>query len=274
MTSLLFIIDAIIILITQLAKRLFVEFYWKICYNCIEVIAMVKKIITLIIILTPSIYFGIQGKIAEMGIILIASLFSAIFLNFEELKNYVSVIKTKDMEIKFKDVIEKAYATIDQLNKTQYTLITVATEILYWHKFWGGCNVKTSLNMVNEMYKNATSTGATDIVNKPIKLAYERLISQSFGHISRNIQNQDDRKKIDDILDKIYVFKGGTNMVFDCKNIPSVTALVKMIETIQIEKSSKETALNNINTYKTVLNTYENIYGKIVTIEEINDIIN
>lgn len=137
MTSLLFIIDAIIILITQLAKGLFVEFYWKICYNCVGVIAMVKKIITLIIILTPSIYFGIQGKIAEMGIILIASLFSAIFLNFEELKNYVSVIKTKDMEIKFKDVIEKAYATIDQLNKTQYTLITVATEILYWHKFWG-----------------------------------------------------------------------------------------------------------------------------------------
>lgn len=200
MTSLLFIIDAIIILITQLAKRLFVEFYWKICYNCVGVIAMVKKIITLIIILTPSIYFGIQGKIAEMGIILIASLFSVIFLNFEELKNYVSVIKTKDMEIKFKDVIEKAYATIDQLNKTQYTLITVATEILYRHKFWGGCSVKTSLDMVNEMYKNATSTGATDIVNKPIKLSYERLISQSFGHISRNIQNQDDRKKIDDII--------------------------------------------------------------------------
>lgn len=233
---------------------------------------MTKKIITLIIILIPSIYFGIQGKIAEMGIILIASLFSAFFLNFEELKNYVSVIKTKDMEIKFKDVIEKAYATIDQLNKTQYTLITVATEILYWHKFWGGCNVKTSLNMVNEMYKSASSTGATDIINKPIKLAYERLLSQSFDHISQNIENQDDRKSIDDVLEKIYNFKGGTNIISDCKNIPSVTALEKMIETRQIEKSSKETALNNINTYKTVLNTYENIYGKIATTEEINDI--
>lgn len=230
---------------------------------------MTKKIISVALILIPTICFGIWNKTVEMGIVFVASLFCAILLNLEELENSVYFIRTKNLEIRFKDAIEKANATIHQLNNTQYTLTKVATEILYRSKFWGGCSVKTQLEMIDELYETASSTRADRIVREPIKLAYERILSEAFGKLTNNVDDKDDKKTIDEILKKIYVFKGNTNIVTDCNSIPSGTALKGLISALGIKSDSKIRIGENIDLYESVLNKYMKIYGIIPTYDTI-----
>lgn len=221
---------------------------------------MMKKIISIVILLAPAMYFGMNKQGVEMGIILVASLFSVIFMNFDEIKTYISVIKMRDMEIKFKDIIDEANTTIEQLNKTQYSLVKVATEILYRHKFWGGCNTKTSLELVDELYKNATSTNANEIIAGPIKLAYERLLSEAFGRISYGIVDKGDKEKIDEFINNIYEFKGGTNIFDVCDTIPEVNYIMREINSIDMSEESKLRVMENVHLYDTILKKYQGIY--------------
>lgn len=229
----------------------------------------VKILITLLVLFVPCVYFGVLGKSTEMGLILIPSIIGVVFLNFEDLKKYVSVIKMKDIELEFKDIVDEANATIEQLNSTQYTLTKVATELLYRHKFWGGSSVKVSLELVNELYNTAKSTKAEDIIHGPIKLAYERLLSEAFDHLSSNIDNDEDRKKIESITEPIYVFKGNTNMIKDCKSIPNGDALKKKFEELDMLDESKKVLFDNIFQFERLCNTYIERYGKLNFIDTI-----
>lgn len=230
---------------------------------------VVKFLITLLLLFVPCVYFGTLGKSTEMGLILIPSIIGVVFWNFEDLKKYVSVIKMKDIELEFKDIVEEANATIEQLNSTQYTLVKTATELLYRNKFWGGSSVKTSLELVNELYNTAKSTNAEDVIHGPIKLAYERLLSEAFDHLSSNIDNDEDRKKIDSITEPIYVFKGNTNMIKDCKSIPSGNALKKKFEELELLEKSKDVLFDNILQFEMLCNIYIEKYGELKLVDTI-----
>ena len=73
--------------------------------RCGKMKNVIKIILSLLFLFAPCLYFGVLGKTTEMGLILVPSVLSVILLNFEHLKKYVSVIRTKDVELKFKDMI-------------------------------------------------------------------------------------------------------------------------------------------------------------------------
>ena len=230
---------------------------------------VIKIILSLLFLFAPCLYFGVLGKTTEMGLILVPSVLSVILLNFEHLKKYVSVIRTKDVELKFKDMIEEANATIEQLNNAQYTLTKVATEILYRHKFWGGVPVGISVELIDDLYQMAKNTNATNIINGPLKLAYERLLSEAFGKISYSIDDSEDKKKILSITETIYVFKGNSNMIRKCDCIPSPAALRKKVEEIELLEESRQAVLNSIFQFEKLCIQYQEKYEKLNLIDTI-----
>lgn len=228
-----------------------------------------KFILSLLFLFGPCLYFGVLGKTTEMGIVLVPSVLSAVLLNFDHLKKYVSVIKMKDIELKFKDMIEEANATIEQLNNSQYTLTKVATEILYRHKFYGGVPVGVSVELVDDLYETAKNTNAISIINGPIKLAYQRLLSEAFGKISYGINDSEDKKKISSITETIYVFKGNSNMIRKCDSIPSPAALRKKVEEIELLEESRQAVLNSIFQFEKLCIQYQEKYEKLNLIDTI-----
>ena len=226
-----------------------------------------KIFISVLILFLPEFYFGINNQTFQMVCVLVPSILSVVLINLEDLKKSIVSIKAKDIEIKFKEVIEEAYATISQLNKIQYTLTKVATETVYRSKFWGGCSAQSTLQIVDELYETAKSTNANVIINGPLKIAYERLVSEAFGHLTTGVNDKDDAKQIDEIIKQIYVFKGNTNIIEDCKNIPNANALKNMINSLSIESKSKEEVFENVTFYETVLKKYQSIYGTVNAVD-------
>lgn len=220
-------------------------------------------ILSIIILFVPCLTFGALGKVTEMGIVLVPSVLSVILLNFDNLKNYVSVIKMRDIELKFKDMIKDADVTIEQLNNSQYTLTKIATELLYRHKFYGGVPVCVSVELIDDLYQTAKNTNAVNIINGPLKLAYERLLSEAFGKISYDINDSEDKSKVFSITEKIYVFKGNSNIIRKCETIPSPTALRERVEELEISDESRKVALNNILQFEKLCIEYQEKYEKL-----------
>ena len=81
-----------------------------------------KMVISIALLIVPPFYFGINGKTIQMGLLIIPTMMCVVLINLDDLKKSIVSIKTKDIEIKFKNAIDKAYATIEQLNKIQNVL--------------------------------------------------------------------------------------------------------------------------------------------------------
>ena len=62
------------------------------------------------------------------------------------------------------------------------------------------CKLKGKCNM-------AKNTNATNIINGPLKLAYERLLSEAFGKISYSIDDSEDKKKYSRLLKQFMCLK-------------------------------------------------------------------
>ena len=157
---------------------------------------MFKIVFSIVLLIIPPLYFGVNDKTIQMGLIIIPSMLSVILINLDELKKSIVSIKTKDMEIKFKDAIDKAYATIEQLKDTQYRLTRAVTEILYRQKFLGGGGVENTYKVIDDLYQAALQIKAQKIIDGPLKIAYQRLLSESFGDLTLVIEDDKDRKKL------------------------------------------------------------------------------
>jgi hypothetical protein len=229
----------------------------------------VKLFLSIVVALAVPTFFGARGQSVEMGVIIIPSLLCAILINVDELKKSIVSIKAKDMEIKFKDAIDKAYATIEQLKDIQYRLTKVTTEILYRQKFWGGGGVENTYNIIEDLYQAALRIKAQEIIDEPLKVAYQRLISESFGHLADKIKDQEDKKKAEDAFDRIYDFKGNTNIIYDGKFVPTKNAINQFIIKLNLKKESLEDMSEAINLYGKILLNYQQIYGNIDVVDEI-----
>ena len=117
--------------------------------------------------------------------------------------------------------------------------------------------------------RKAKSTNAEDIIHGPIKLAYERLLSEAFGDLSSNIDNDEDRKKINSITESIYIFRGNTNMIKDCKSIPNDIALKKKAAELDILDKSREVLIDNIFQFEMLCNIYKEKYGELKLVDDI-----
>ena len=222
-----------------------------------------KYIITILILFIPAMFFGAINNTVAMGIILVPSVFATVLLNMNELFDKLSIIKLKDIEFKFKNTIEKANATIDQLLKIQYTLTEISTETVYRAKLWGGMPVKIQLALFDRLYKIAKENGAKETIDIPLKTAYQRLLSESFAKIPENISHPKDKQMLSEIIRKIYYFKGDTDIIKDGQYIPSPQAIRDFVASnFQCDASQSEVILG-INEYEITLNTYQDRYGML-----------
>lgn len=228
-----------------------------------------KIVISIALLIVPPFYFGINGKPIQMGLIIIPSMMCVVLINLDDLKKSIVSIKTKDIEIKFKNAIDKAYATIEQLNKIQYVLTKVATEILYRQKFWGGAGVENTYKIIDDLYQAALQIKAKKIIDEPLKIAYQRLLSESFEHLTYSINDNDDRKKAKDIFNMVYIFRGNTNIIHDGKYIPSKNAINNFIYKLNLKEESLKDMTEAINLYGNILMNYQQIYGNINVVDEI-----
>ena len=228
-----------------------------------------KGLISIIILIAPAFYFGFVDKTAQMWSIVVPSILSAVIINLEELKQAISSIKTKNLEIKFNDAIDRAYATIEQMNKTQFVLTKVTTEILHSHKYWGGCTVESSLDTVDELYELAEKSGLKEIINGPIKLAYERIIGEAFTDLTEDVNDSEGAKKINPIIHSNYTAKRDNNIFIDGKYIPSVSALTELVKQLDIPDVGQEKIKKNLSGYDRAITTYQKIFGKIKLNENI-----
>ncbi|OKP91855.1 hypothetical protein A3844_01705 [Paenibacillus helianthi] len=93
-----------------------------------------KPFFTVMIILVPSLYFGYEGKAAEMGIALAAGALAAAFLNLDKLQSF----KGAGIEIELKKAVEEAYATIESLkNVAEPLFLTAITNLTYGKRLSG-----------------------------------------------------------------------------------------------------------------------------------------
>lgn len=228
-----------------------------------------KMVISIALLIVPPFYFGINGKTIQMGLLIIPTMMCVVLINLDDLKKSIVSIKTKDIEIKFQNAIDKAYATIEQLNKIQYVLTKVATEILYRQKFWGGAGVENTYKIIDDLYQAALQIKAQKIIDEPLKVAYQRLLSESFAHLTSGIKDDNDRKRTKDIFNMIYVFKGGTNIMYDGKYIPSKNAINNFIYKLNLKEESLKDMMGAIKLYGNVLMNYQQIHGNINVVDEI-----
>lgn len=231
----------------------------------------IKYIITILILLIPTLYFGIINNVAAMGIIIIPSAFAAILLNINELFERLSIIKLKDIEFQFKNTIEKANATIEQLLNMQYALTEISTETVYRAKFYGGMSIERQLALFENLYKIAEENSAKKIIDEPLKTAYQRLLSESFECIPHHISNSNDKKILSEALEKIYCFKGGTDIVRNGTYIPTPQAIKNFANSNFQSDASRTEVISGITEYEKVLNKYQDKYGTLELKNEILD---
>ena len=155
------------------------------------------------------------------------------------------------------------------MNKTQFVLTKVTTEILHSHKYWGGCTVESSLDTVDELYELAEKSGLKEIINGPIKLAYERIIGEAFTDLTEDVNDSEGAKKINPIIHSNYTAKRDNNIFIDGKYIPSVSALTELVKQLDIPDVGQEKIKKNLSGYDRAITTYQKIFGKIKLNENI-----
>lgn len=139
-----------------------------------------------------------------MGIILIPCIIAVLLINMQYLKENLTSIKAKDLEIQFKNAINEAYATIEQLKDMQCILTEVSTETIYRGKFWGGMSIENQISIFNKLYENASANKNKKAINEPLKIAYQRLLGEAFGRITEGINDNIIKKQLSDKLESIY----------------------------------------------------------------------
>lgn len=74
----------------------------------------VKNLISFIVIVVPSLYFGYLGKTVEMGLAIVSGAIAAAFLNIDKFSRF----KGAGFEAEMRQAVkEEFYATIDQLKQ-------------------------------------------------------------------------------------------------------------------------------------------------------------
>jgi hypothetical protein len=222
---------------------------------------VLRVIISLLIMIAPSVYFSLKGQTTQMGYFIIVSAICILIINFDVLSKKLESIRLKDFDIKFNKAIDEAYATIEQLNKTKYELTGITVEIIRGHNKYGGCGIQSEYQMIESLYELNKEDANT--VNTVIKTGFKQLIRHAYIRINTGISNSEDRKKIDDVLGKCPI---DVDVSF---SIPSKKAIVKEIENLNIDKESKEILSTSISLYDKIVCKYQSIYNDLSFVDNI-----
>ena len=233
----------------------------------VGVLVFLRVIISLLLMVVPSFYFGIKGQEAQMGYSILVSGICVLIINFDILSKKLESIKLKDFDVRFNKAIDDAYATIEQLNKTKHELTGITVEIIKGYKKYGGCGTKKEFDMINSLYE--LNKECDDTVNVFIKSGYKQLIRKSFGKIVSAISNAEDKKKVDEILSNSSLIKVRTVDVDLAFSIPSKKAICNTIENLNIDKKSMEEVTPAISLYDEIVCKYQSIYNDLSFVDVI-----
>ncbi|MGG3278809.1 hypothetical protein [Paenibacillus solani] len=136
-------------------------------------------IISLLLILGPTLYFGIVGKAAEMGVALAAGTLSAAFLHLDKLQKF----KGAGIEIELKEAVKEAQATLETLKDYTDPVYISSIKIMSEGLTWEGISEDTQHDIVRKIEKIVNNNGASEDVSEAIKEFYNFNLTQLFDRL-------------------------------------------------------------------------------------------
>jgi hypothetical protein len=159
-----------------------------------------KIIVTLTLILGPSLYFGILSKPAEMGIALAAGALAAAFINIEKLQKF----KGAGIEFELKEAVKEAQATIETLKSFTEPLFVSSIRFMSDGLTWDGIPINVQHDIVRKIEKVANDNKASDDVREAIEGFYNRKTYDYFvkvNEIVNKYRNETVEKNLWELID-------------------------------------------------------------------------
>lgn len=136
-------------------------------------------ILSVFLILGPSLFFGFLGKATEMGFALAAGVLAAAFINLEKLQKF----KGAGIEIELKQAVKEAQATIDNLKEFTDPLFISSIKIFSEGLSWGGIPDNIQHDIVHKIEKIAKENKASTDVMQTIEAFYNRNLGNAYKRI-------------------------------------------------------------------------------------------
>ncbi|MBP1907649.1 hypothetical protein J2Z32_004329 [Paenibacillus turicensis] len=143
-----------------------------------------KLIISILIILVPTLYFGCIGKSVEMGIALAAGALSTAFLNLDKLQRF----KGAGIEVELKQAVAEAQATLDNLKDFTVPLYIFSIKNMTEGLTWEGITDIDKHIIVRKMEKIALENKIDSDVRDAIDSFYSFNLKGYFENIRREVQ--------------------------------------------------------------------------------------
>lgn len=126
-------------------------------------------IISLLLILVPTLYFGLVGRAAEMGVALAAGALSAAFLNFDKFQSF----KGAGIEFELKKAVEEAYATMEHVKAISEPLFISSIKMMTEGHTFDGIPEADQHRIVSMIGKVTENNLASDEVKSAVEGFYK-----------------------------------------------------------------------------------------------------
>lgn len=148
----------------------------------------IRSIISVLIVMIPTILFGAFGMIAQMSVILIAGFISATLINIDKFDSF----KAGNIEAKLKkasEVIDEATATINQLKTVTEPLLKSNLILLLHDGSFDGMGIKEKESTFIEL-KKTNDVLQLDSVNDHIEKAAKGVANHHFHELYRCVNSE------------------------------------------------------------------------------------
>ncbi|WP_052675912.1 hypothetical protein [Paenibacillus sp. IHBB 10380] len=147
-------------------------------------IGVTITILSVLLILGPSLFFGFIGKPAEMGVALAAGALAAAFLNLDKLQKF----KGAGIEFELKQAVKEAQATIENLKEFTDPLFVSSIKIMSVGMTWDGIPENIQHDIVRKIEKITDGNNVSVDVTNAIKDFYDYNFIQLFNRLISGIE--------------------------------------------------------------------------------------
>jgi len=116
-----------------------------------------KSLITLVVIIVPSYYFGTKGMPTEMGLSIVAGALAAGFLNIDKIELLKGAGFEARMKAEVQKAVDEAYATIEQLKTLGKPTIISLLKIIVYHNRLSGLKCSDEHKLIKDLKELARS---------------------------------------------------------------------------------------------------------------------
>lgn len=194
-------------------------------------------IISLALILVPTLSFGIMGKVAEMGVALAAGALAAAFLHLDKLQKF----KGAGVEIELRKAVEEAQATLETLKDFTDPVYISTIKIMSEGHTWNGAPEDTQHDIVRKIENIIFKNGTSDDVSKAITEFYHFKLSQLYSSLISAVEGY----FIQAVMDKLLLIWDEEKAIF-----PSGQQVRKVLSELPHLTPKLEELVNDYEYYK------------------------